>query len=311
MNVDKVKQMADAGVSAVVLASLFEEQIRQEAERLDYFLHYGENRFAESLSYYPAIDTFRTGPDLYLRHIEALKEAVDIPVIASLNGVSSSGWTDYAAEVASAGADAIELNVCFLPTSPNVPGELVEDAHESVVKSVVEKVSLPVAVKLSPFFSATASMAKALVDAGASGLVLFNRFYQPDIDVETMEVSPRLVLSTSVENRLPLRWIAVLHGRLKCSLAASTGIHTAEDAAKMILAGADVVCMTAALIQNGPGHAAAVCEGLSDILSAKGYKNVAEMRGALSHLNCAEPSAFERANYIKTIGQYKPVGTHE
>lgn len=311
MNVDKVKQLAEAGISAVVLGSLFEEQIRQEAEQLDYFLEYGSDRFAESLSYYPAIDTFRTGPEKYLDHIRAVKDAVDIPVIASLNGVSSSGWTDYAAEVEAAGADAIELNVSFLPTSTSVPGEMIEGAHESIVRSVVSKVSIPVAMKLSPFFSAPAAVAKAMVEAGAKGLVLFNRFYQPDINVEKMEVAPRLALSTSEENRLPLRWIAILHGRLKASLAASTGVHTAEDVAKMILAGADVAMMTSALIKNGPDHARVVLDGLTEILEAKGYKSVADMRGALSHLNSAEPAAFERANYLKTIGCFKPTGTME
>ncbi|HDZ20016.1 hypothetical protein LCGC14_0335350 [marine sediment metagenome] len=311
MDTEKVRQLADAGIAAVVLASLFEEQIQQDSEQLEYFLNYGADRFAESLSYYPDMGDFQSGPQQYLDHIAALKKAVDIPVIASLNGVSDTGWTDYAGQVESAGADAIELNVNFLPTNPKICGELVEGAHTAIVDSVVQTVSIPVAVKMSPFFSAPAAMAKKLVDAGAKGLVLFNRFYQPDINVETMDVTPQLDLSTSQENRLPLRWIAILRGRVKASLAASTGIHTAEDAAKMILAGADVVMMTSALLKNGPTHAAAVLDGLVEILRAKEYESIDRMRGVLSHANCSEPGAFERANYLKTIGGFKPTGTRE
>ena len=311
MDLDKAKALTDAGISAVVLSSLFEEQIRQEAEELEYFLHYGADRFAESLSFYPDLGEFKTAPEVYLSHVRALKEALDVPVIASLNGVSNQGWTEYARLLEEAGADAIELNVSFMPTNLTIPGEVIETAHVDIVKSVRSEISIPLAVKMSPFFSAPAAMAKRLVEAGANGLVLFNRFYEPDINVQTMEVTPKLSLSTSVENRLPLRWTAILFGHLEASLAASTGIHTGEDVAKMLLAGADVAMMTAALLKNGPGHAATVLADLEALMTEKGYGDVGEMRGALSHANCAEPGAFERANYIKMIGQFAATGTRE
>ena len=311
MNLDKAKQLADAGIAAITLNSLFEEQIKQEAEQLDHFLHFGENRFAESLSFYPQVETFQTAPNKYITHIEALKKAVDVPVIASLNGVSTGGWVDCAKDIEAAGADALELNICFLPTSTKVPAELVEGAHVSILENVVSQVSIPVAAKMSPFFSSPAAMAAKLVEAGAKGLVLFNRFYQPDIDVDEMEVRPRLALSTSEESRLPLRWIAILHGRVEASLAASTGIHTAQDVAKMLLAGADVACMTSALLKNGTSHPATVLKELAEILEGKGYQSSDEMRGALSHLNCPEPAAFERANYLKTVGCFKSGATRE
>jgi len=311
MDVESVRQLAASGASAVVLASLFEEQITHEAEKLEYFLEYGTERFAESLTYYPHVRDFTTAPQQYLDHITAVKGAVDIPIIASLNGVSAGGWLDYAAEIERAGADGLELNIYFLPTNPTVSSEAVELAYVSITKKVAKTVSIPVAVKLSPYFTSTADMALRLTQAGAKGLVLFNRFYQPDIDVKLLEVSPRLTLSTSEENRLPLRWIAILHGRVDVSLAASTGIHTAEDAAKMILAGADVVMMTAALLKHGPHHLTTVRDGLTEIMSSKGYTSIAEMRGLLSHARTIEPAAFERANYIKTVGRFKAVGTRE
>ncbi|MHC4561334.1 MAG: dihydroorotate dehydrogenase-like protein [Planctomycetota bacterium] len=311
MDIEKVKLMAEAGMSAVVLASLFEEQVQQDAEQLEYFLQYGSERFAESLSFYPHIEDFQLSSAQYLDYIADLKRAVGIPIIASLNGVSNSGWLDYARHIEFAGADALELNINFLPSDPLVPSEMVERAHVSIVESVADSVGIPVAVKLSPFFSAPAHIAKRLVEAGAKGLVLFNRFYEPDINVEYMEVTPRLTLSTSTENRLPLRWIAILYGRVEASLAATTGIHTAQDAAKMILAGADVVEMASVLLEHGPCHATDLHAGLLDILESKGYGSLSEMRGALSHANTSEPSAFERANYIKTIGCFKAVGTRE
>ena len=311
MRLDKAKELADAGIGAITLNSLFEEQIKQEAEQLDHFLHYGEDRFAESLSFYPSLDTFQTAPNKYVSHIEAMKKTVDVPVIASLNGISTGGWIECAKDIESAGADALELNINFLPTSDKVPAEIVEGAHVSILENIVKQVSIPVAVKMSPFFSSPAAMAAKLVEGGAKGLVLFNRFYQPDIDVDEMEVRPRLSLSTSEESRLPLRWVAILHGRIKASLAASTGVHTGRDVAKMLLAGADVACMTSALLKNGSSHPVTVLKELTTILEDKGYKSSDEMRGALSHQNCAEPSAFERANYLKTIGQFVSTGTRE
>ncbi len=311
MNVEKVKRMADAGASAVVLGSLFEEQIAHDTEELEYFLEYGADRFAESLSYYPQVEQYAAGPQQYLDHIAALKRAVDIPVIASLNGVSAGGWIDYAAEIEKAGADALELNIYFLPTNPAVSGAAVEMAYVSITRRVVNTVSIPVAVKVAPYFSAMASMARQLAGVGAKGLVLFNRFYQPDIDVEEMEVVPRLTLSDSRDTRLPLRWIAILYDRIDVSLAANSGIHTGEDVAKMILAGADVTMMASALLVGGPEHLATMRTGLIEIMETKGYSSVDEMRGAMSQKNCHEPAAFERANYIKTLGHFKSTGTRE
>jgi dihydroorotate dehydrogenase (fumarate) len=310
-DVDNVKRLEDAGAAAVVMPSLFEEQIKHEAQQLEYFLEYGAERFAESLTYYPQIYEFKAEPEEYLERIAILKQAVQIPVIASLNGVSAGGWTDFASKMAQAGADALELNIYFLPTNPAVNGRAIEEAHLTIVKKVVDTVSIPVAVKLSPFFSSIAAMAHQLAGAGAKGLVLFNRFYQPDIDIESLEVTPRLALSRREENRLPMRWIAILHGRMEASLAASTGIHTGEDVAKMLLAGADVTMMTSALLMNGIDHLKKVRQDLVEIMDSKGYESVCQMRGATSQKNCPEPAAFERANYIKTLGSYKASGTLE
>jgi len=309
--IDNIRRMEDAGAGAVVLWSLFEEQIAHEADELEHYLHYGTERFAESLTYFPQPAEFRLGPEDYLDHIAKAKQAVGIPVIASLNGISTRGWTSYAAQIEQAGADGLELNFYFIPTNPDVTAQQVEDACASTLRAVNSNVSIPVAMKLSPFYSSMAAMAKRLDDEGADALVLFNRFYQPDINVEKLEAASTIELSTPFEQRLPLRWIAILCGRVRASLAATTGVYTGRDAAKMILAGADAVMMCSALLANGIGHLSAVRDELVKIMEAKGYESISQMKGVMSHRKCAEPAAFERANYIKALNSYGPTATRE
>ena len=310
-DVGRVRKMEDCGAGAVVMWSLFEEQIEHEANELEYYLQYGNERFAESLTYFPRGQEFHTGPDQYLEQIRKLKAAVDIPVIASLNGVSAGGWTDYAKKIAEAGADAIELNIYLIPTNPDVTAQQIDDVYVSIVKAVKKAVSIPVAVKLGPYFSSPANVLKRIDQAGADALVLFNRFYQPTLDVDNLEVVPKLTLSRSEDNLLPLRWVALLFGKVGCSLAATTGILTPDDAAKMILAGADVCQMAAALLRQGVDHITEMNTGLSRLADKHGYQSVAEMKGVLSQKNCAEPAAFERANYMKALSTYGPTATFE
>ncbi|MFW6065588.1 MAG: dihydroorotate dehydrogenase-like protein, partial [Planctomycetota bacterium] len=242
-DIDTAKRLVDAGASAIVMWSLFEEQISHEAAELEHYLEYGTERFAESLTYFPDPGDYSTGPEQYIEHIAELKKAVDVPVIGSLNGVSAGGWTSYARQMQQAGADAVELNVYFLPTSPDATADTIENAYEGVLQAVKSVVDIPVAMKLSPFFSAPVATAKKLERSGADALVLFNRFYQPDIDIENLQATPSLELSRSYDSRLPLRWMAILRPHLQCSLAATSGIHTGRDAAKMLLAGADVAML--------------------------------------------------------------------
>jgi dihydroorotate dehydrogenase (fumarate) len=272
--IENIKALADAGAGAVVMHSIFEEQLEQEALALNYYLERGTEQFAEALTYYPPMESFKVGPQLYLENIEQAKAACKIPVIASLNGISTGGWTNFAKDIESAGADAIELNVYMIPTNPAINSSVIEKVFLDILETVKASVRVPVAVKLSPFFSAFANMAKRLDQSRADALVLFNRFYQPDIDLAEMDVRPRLVLSNSEDIRLPLRWIAILYGKLHSSLAASSGVHTGADAAKLILAGADVVMMTSALLKNGIAHMAKVRQDLTDILAQRGYENL-------------------------------------
>ena len=309
--IDAIKLMEDAHAGAVVLFSLFEEQITQEADELEYYLQYGANRFAESLSYFPDEGEYLLGPVEYLNHIQAAKQAVDIPIIASLNGVSDGGWTSYAKQIEQAGADALELNIYFVPALGDVSGEQIEQAYVSALQAVRSAVSIPVAMKLSPFFSSPANIIRTLDSTGANAFVLFNRFYQPDIDIDTLDVKPSLSLSTAFEMRLGLRWIALLRGRITASLAATTGIYTALDVAKMILAGADVTMMCSALLKHGIGHLAGVREDLIHLMESKGYQSISEMKGVLSQAHCPEPSVFERANYLKTLTSYGLTATFE
>ncbi|RJP23634.1 MAG: dihydroorotate dehydrogenase-like protein [Candidatus Omnitrophota bacterium] len=303
-DIDSIKKMEDAGASAVVLHSLFEEQIQFEAKELDHFLSHGAESYAEALSYFPKADEYAIGPDDYLEHIRKAKAAVDIPIIGSLNGVSTGGWIDYAKKMQDAGADALELNVYYIPTDPSVPTDKVEKVYLDIVKAVKKGVTCPVAVKLSPYFTSMSSMAQRLVDAGANGLVLFNRFYQPDIDIENLEVGPNLMLSTPQEMRLPLRWIAILYGRIEADLAATTGIYTAEDVIKMLMAGANVTMMCSALLRHGVGRIREVLADLKKWMEEHEYESVEQMRGSMSQKSCPEPAAFERANYMKTLQSY-------
>jgi len=302
-DVGNIEALAAAGAGAVVMHSIFEEQLTTEAEDLDYYLEQGDEAFGEALTHFPPMQDFKVGPEEYLTHVSAAKKAVDIPIIGSLNGISTGGWIDYAGQIAEAGADALELNVYLIPTSAAVTGARIEQVYLDILKAVKAAVGVPVAVKLSPFFSATANMARGLDEAGADGLVMFNRFYQPDIDINRLEVAPRLVLSRSDEIRLPMRWIAILYGRLRASLAATSGVHTGEDAAKLILAGADAIQVVSALLSDGIGQLTQIRDEMARRLEAKGYGSVGEARGVLSQARCAEPAAFERANYMKTLHQ--------
>ena len=311
MDLGTVQKLEDCGAAAVVLASLFEEQIEHEAAQLEFYLQYGADRWAESLTYFPRKTDYKLGPQEYLEHIASLKKAVRIPVIASLNGISTGGWVSYARKVQEAGADGIELNVYLIPTDPRVDGARVEAVYLDVLKAVKSAVRLPVAMKLSPYFSSTASVACRLDAAGADALVLFNRFYQPDIDIDSLSVRPHLELSTPFEGRLPLRWVAILYGKVKASLAATTGIHTAEDVAKTLMAGADVTMMCSALLHHGAEYLAKVRAGLVEIMQAKEYESVAQMKGILSQKSCPEPAAFERANYMKTLQSFGWTATRE
>jgi len=306
-NVDSIRRLEDAGAAAVVMYSLFEEQITFDSFYVDYYLTSGTNSYAESLSYFPEMESYNVWPDEYMNLIRRAKEAVDIPVIGSLNGVSAGGWTDYAALIEEAGADAIELNVYYIPTNENLKGTEIENIYFEILRDVKSSVSIPIAIKLSPFFSATANMAKRLVEEGANGLVLFNRFYQPDIDLETLEVVPRLVLSNSAELRLPLRWVAILYGRLMADLAITTGIHTSQDVLKALMAGAKVTMMASELLQNGIRRISVILDEIRSWMNTHEYESVAQMIGSMSQQHCAEPAAFERANYMKMLASYRPI----
>jgi dihydroorotate dehydrogenase (fumarate) len=299
-----LRRLDDAGVGAVVLPSLFEEQITYEALDLHSMLESASFFNAEAMTFFPAMDEYNAGPATYLEYLEAAKAAVDVPVIASLNGSSDGGWVRYAKLIEAAGADAIELNVYYVAADPETTSEQVEARYLDLVASVRQAVGIPLAVKVGPYFSAMANMARRLVGAGANGLVLFNRFIQPDIDLESMSVVPALRLSTSDELRLPLRWIAILRGRVDASLAATTGVHSAEDALKLIMAGADVVMMTSALLHHGPEFASLVLDGIDVWLETQGYESVEQAKGSLSQVASPDPAAFERSNYMQALISY-------
>ena len=300
-----VKRLEDAGASAVVLFSLFEEQLKHESAALEHLMMAGTESFAESLSYLPEIDDYTVGPDTYLDLLRRASEAVEIPVIGSLNGITNSGWIEYAQLMQQAGAKGIELNIYYIPADLTTSGRVVEERYIEIVKAVKASVTIPVAVKLSPFFSAIGSMAKALDDAGADALVLFNRFYQPDFDLEKLEVAPNLNLSTADEIRLPLLWIAVLYGKLQASLGATRGVHTPVEVVKYLMAGADAVMTTSALLKNGVDYLTTLRDGLQTWMEMNQYQSVTQMKGSMSQQNVADPTAFERANYIKTLESYK------
>ncbi len=306
-SLDTMKRMEDAGAGAIVMYSLFEEQIAHESAELNHYLSYGTESFAESLTYFPESQEYNLGPDEYIELLHSAKEKLSIPIIGSLNGISSGGWVDYAKKIEQAGADALELNVYYIPTDPELTGQEVEDRYLEVLHAVKQGVRIPVSMKLSPFFSSMAHMAHRLDVAGANGLVLFNRFYQPDIELETLEVVPGVVLSTPMAMRLPLRWIAILHGKVKASLAATSGIHTSTDVIKMLMAGADVTMMCSALLKHGPGHITTVLSEVRQWMLEHEYVSLQQMKGSMSQKSVADPAAFERANYMKALNQYKVI----
>jgi dihydroorotate dehydrogenase (fumarate) len=303
-SIDSLKRLQDAGAAAVVLPSLFEEQIEHDEMSAHNLMLYGAELSPEARGFFPELQHYGTGPDQYLDLIGEAKKALAVPVIASLNGHTPGGWTDYARRFEEAGADAIELNVYFLATSVDDTSDSVERRYVELVESVARQVRIPVAVKVAPYFSAMANMAARLANAGASGLVLFNRFLQPDIMLEELEVAPHLVLSTSDELRLALRWIAILRGRIKASLAATGGAHTPEDVLKLLLAGADCVMLASSLLIKGPSHIGALVRGVQAWMSEREYVSVAQLKGSLSQQACPDPDAFERANYMKALKSY-------
>ncbi len=300
--VDGVRRLADAGVGAVVLYSLFEEQLLQEAEQNARLLEAGTESFAESLSYFPdVVDQEDPGPRRYLSLLERAAATVDVPVIASLNGVTPGGWGTFAASMEAAGAAAIELNIYYVPGVPEISGRDVEQRHVDVLTQVKAAVTVPVAVKLSPHFSSTGEMARRLDEAGADGLVLFNRFLQPDIDPETLAVVPGVGLSNPREARLPRTWIALLHGRVHAALAATTGVEGPADVASYLLAGADVVMTASALLRHGPEHAAVLLDGLSGWMARKDFEAVSQLRGLLAVPPGTDETAHERAGYVNAM----------
>jgi dihydroorotate dehydrogenase (fumarate) len=301
-DISMAKKLEDAGVAGIVTYSLFEEQIVHEQREIDYFLTQGSESFAEAISYFPEPAAYHNlDAEEYLEHIRQLKKKLSIPVIGSLNGVSAGGWLDYAKKIEEAGADALELNIYYIPTDPRITSQQVEAMYLTDLATVKQNINIPVAIKLSPYFTAFANMAARLDDAGADGLVIFNRFYQPDIDVEALEVEPNLQFSSSREIRLPLRWLAILYGKIKADMAATTGIHTGEDMVKFIMAGANVVMAASALLEGGPETAKKIIDDFAAWMEEKEYENIEQLRGIMSHARVAEPAAFERANYMKTL----------
>jgi dihydroorotate dehydrogenase (fumarate) len=296
-----IRRLEDAGASAVVLYSLFEEQLRQESLELDHHLSAGTESFAESLTYFPQSSEFRLGPEGYLEHIRKAKAAVDIPVIASLNGASVGGWVKFAKAIQQAGADALECNVYYIPTNLELKAAEIEQTYVDIVWAVKSAISIPVAVKISPFFTNLANIAKRIDDAGADGLVLFNRFYQPDIDLDELEIRPNVLLSTPQALRLPLTWIGILFGRVQASLAATSGVHSAEDVIKLLMVGADVTMMCSSLLRYGPDHLKHVEREMIEWMEKHEYESVEQMQGSMSQLRCPDPSAFERAQYMRAV----------
>jgi dihydroorotate dehydrogenase (fumarate) len=303
--IDSMKRLEDAGAAALVMYSLFEEQIAHDAAELNHYLLYGTESYAESLTYFPAAADYNVGPEEYVELVRRATTSLEIPVIGSLNGITPGGWISFARKIEEAGADAIELNVYYLPTDPDLSSQDVEDRYLEILHEVKRTVKIPISMKLSPYFSSFANFARRLDFAGASGLVLFNRFYQPDIDIETLDVVPQVLLSTPMAMRLPLRWTAILRGRVKADLAASSGIHSAEDVIKMIMAGADVTMVCSTLLRNGPQRITAILAELDRWMLEHEYASVAQMKGSMSQKSVADPAAFERANYMKALNTYR------
>jgi dihydroorotate dehydrogenase (fumarate) len=298
---DGIRRLEDAGASAVVLYSLFEEQLRQESLELEHHLAAGTDSFAEAATFFPQPSEFRLGPDGYLKHIQQAKKAVSVPIIASLNGTTVGGWIQYAKLIEQAGADALECNIYSIPTDPELTSSAVEQEYLDILKAVKSVVTIPVAVKLSPFFSNMANMAKRLDEGGANGLVLFNRFYQPDINLDELEVQPNVLLSTPQALRLPLTWIGILFGRIQASLAATSGVHGPEDVVKLLMVGADVTMLCSTLLRNGINHLRHIEQGVVEWMEKHEYESVQQMKGSMSQIRCPNPSAFERAQYMKAV----------
>jgi dihydroorotate dehydrogenase (fumarate) len=303
--VDNIKRLEDAGAPAIVLHSLFEEEIRQASQEFDHYLNYGAQSFWEALSYFPEVD-LRIGPDSYLEHIQKVKAAVSIPVIGSLNGVSTGGWVNYAKKIQEAGADALELNMYYLAAEPAQSSTDVEQMYLDLVRRVKANVHIPVAIKIGHQFSAFANIAQQLAQAGADGLVLFNRFYQPDFDLDNLEVVPDVKLSTPYDLRIRLRWIAILYGRIQADLALTGGVHSVGDVIKAVMAGANVAMTTSALLEHGIDYLRTLLGGLTAWMEEREYESIEQMRGSMSQKSVAQPAALERANYMRVLRSYEP-----
>lgn len=304
---DTVRRLEDAGAAAIVLYSLFEEQITHESLELDHYLQAGSHSYAESLTFFPDMETYNVGVEPYLEHLRRVKEATSIPIIGSLNGVSTGGWVEYAHKIEAAGADALELNIYYIAADPNQSGADLEAMYVTLAHDVIEQLRIPVTIKLSPFFTSLPHLARQLTKVGARGLTLFNRFYQPDLDIEELAVKPRLELSTPSELRLPLCWIAMLYGRVRADFALTSGVHSATDAIKGVMAGASVVMMASELLARGPARLAEILADMERWMEERDYDSIIQMRGSMSQRSVADPAAFERANYMKTLNSFAPL----
>ncbi len=304
-NIDKARKLEEAGVSAIVMYSLFEEQIIQESLELDHYLTRGTDSFAEAMSYLPDGGMYSVGPESYLNQVAGLKKALNIPVIGSLNGVSKGGWTRYAKQIQDAGADALELNLYFIPTDPDLTAQELENAQVDLVAEVKSVLSIPLAVKLSPFVTSLPNFVRRIVEAGANGLVLFNRFYQPDFDLDELEIVHNLDLSTSADLRLPLRWISILHGKVNADFALTSGVHTARDVLKSMMSGAKVAMMASNLLHNGEQIIPLMVNEINWWMESHEYESIKQMQGSMSQKSVKEPAAFERANYMKVLGSWR------
>lgn len=305
-SLDNIKRLEDAGAAAIVLHSLFEEQLIRERDTLDYFLAYGTESFSEAPTFFPNLSNYNFGPQGYLDHIRKIKESIEIPLIASLNGFSSGGWIEIAQQIEQAGADAIELNMYYIAADPDQDSLQVEESYLALLREIKATIHIPISVKLGHHFTAFANFARRLDQAGTRGIVLFNRFYQPDIDLQSLNVVPDLELSTPYELRLRLRWIAILHGAIECDLAVTGGVHSAEDVLKCVMTGANTAMMTSALLLNGIGHLKTVLTDLKEWMEKHEYESIAQMRGSMSQKSVSQPSAFERANYMRVLQSYSP-----
>ena len=303
--IERVKRLEEAGIAAIVMYSLFEEQIIHESLELDHYLTRGTDSYAEAMSYLPDSGTYTLLPDKYLAKVTELKKAVNIPIIGSLNGVSKGGWVRYARLIQEAGADAVELNLYYIPTDPAITAQELEDAQIDLVADVKSSIKIPLAVKLSPFYTSLPNFTRRLVDAGADGLVLFNRFYQPDFDLEELKIAHTLDLSTSSDLRLPLRWISILHGQLNTDFALTSGVHTASDVIKAMMSGANVTMIASELLRRGPERVPDILSELQTWINVHEYTSIKQMQGSMSQTSVAEPAAFERANYMKVLSSFR------